>query len=103
MSKPLESPSVERAPDGLTKLEVRRLRTKYKRLKPGIIENIIDLLADQDSKSSDVANKFKIIEHIEAMLGIVPSKHDLDDSEPDTNLSAAIDALKESSGAESES
>ena len=94
-----EPPKVpdERAPDGLTKLDIRRLRTKYKKLKAKLIENDIDTLADPDAKSTEVLNRIKAREHLEGMLGIVSTKLTPEAGEDSTSLSAAIDALKESS------
>ena len=100
MTEPKEVLKIDRAPDGMTKPHVSRLRAKYKKLKPQVIENIIDLLADPESKSSDVANKFKIIEAIEAMLNIVPGKVDQESDSKKDSLSEAMDALKADLGAE---
>ena len=87
----------ERAPDGLTKLDIRRLRTKYKKLKSNVIEAIIDDLADPSGKSSDIVNRFKIIENLEKLLGINSAPPDPEDiSDTKTHLSKTIDTLKAS-------
>jgi len=85
----------ERAPDGITKLDYRRLRTKYKKLKAQMIEDDIDILADKEAKSTDVPNRIKAREYIEGVLGIVSTKPTPEDGETSTSLSDAIDALKE--------
>jgi len=83
------------APDGLTKLDIRRLRTKYKKLKADMIDADIDTLCNPDAKSTEVLNRIKAREYLEGILGIVSTKLDPEGKEDTTSLSAAIDALKE--------
>ena len=93
MTKP--NPDIEeRAPDGITKLEYRRLRTLYKKKKSSMIENDILTLADPDAKSTDVLNNIKSRQHIEEVLGIVASKPSAEDGAQDESLGNAMDILK---------
>jgi hypothetical protein len=94
MTEPIDNPTVERTPDGMTILETRRLRTKYKKLKPTVIESIIDELSNPTSKGSDLVNKFKIIENLENLLNITPNKLAEDDDKAPEKTEAVFEKLK---------
>ena len=86
----------ERAPDGLTKLDIRRLRTKYKKMKADMIEADIETLADPSAKSTEVLNRIKAREYLESVLGIAASKPMPEDGESREDVTNTFDTLKAS-------
>ena len=62
------------APDGMTVKRTAKLRTKYKAVKPKIIGRILDDLASQSSKPSDMKALFEIMKNLEETLNIHAEK-----------------------------
>ena len=94
----LENPDPP-APDGMTVKKTRHLRALYKKIKPDVIERVVNGLADGKTKVSDLRGLFEIMKNLEDTLNIMAVKAPVDEEDvlpksAEQGIKSTLEALR---------